>query len=375
MNYKQEKIVFQKTEYFAKSATGTLRYWSITGFITRTESERRMGRIEMSHGQWNGEMQGIFENVEFGLAGRSLEEQVLSRVNSRIQSKMKAGYVTSMNDAMMSDRKNILGLERCMTACVYKDHYKKIDWKKDNHVQRKYNGLRCNIHRGMDRHIPYSRNGLEFKNLEHIIEDLYDLEEGMTTDGELYIHGVPLQTINSLVKRKQDRTNEIKYMIYDVFMDAPFSDRYDYIKKMKFGPSITVAQTFPVYNHEDAMEYCNQFIEDGYEGAMFRSDVGQKYENGKRSKSLLKMKKPDDGEFLITDVIPSSEGLGIAVCITKTGKRFDCFAPGTKENKKGWLDNKQEYIGQYLHIEHYGWTLEGKPFQPIGKYVRNKDQE
>ncbi len=84
------------------------------------------------------------------------------------------------------------------------------------------------------------------------------------------------------------------------------------------------------------------------------------------------MKKADDGEFLIIAVIPSSEGLARFECTTKAGKTFNVFAPGTKENKAMYLDDPEKWIGQMLNIEHYGWTIEGKPFQPIAKYIRNK---
>jgi ATP-dependent DNA ligase len=87
------------------------------------------------------------------------------------------------------------------------------------------------------------------------------------------------------------------------------------------------------------------------------------YEPGKRSSSLVKVKKCMDAEFLVIDVIPSKDGWGILVC--KVGaETFRVPAPGTIENKTEILNNKHKYINRYITVEFFEWTNNGIPFHP-----------
>lgn len=382
-----KKTVFQKTKYYAKDSHSTIRFWEIEGFV-EVKDDRKIGRIEWTHGALHGETIGHYEVVPDGLAGRSIEEQVLLRVESRIHNKMKSGYTTSIDDARENLRTNLLGLKQCMTAKKYKDSCDEIVWKYGVKIQRKYNGFRCMINNTDGDLTPYTRGGLIIPSVGHITSRL-EIPDGITLDGELYYHGVPFQTVSSWIKKKQPESKNLQYIIYDVMLDDVYSKRLDYLRNLDiWNDNIVLAETFEVYTEEDARLFFRQFREEGYEGAMLRIDGHIKsgkgmesykkvacYEDRKRSKSLIKMKEWMDEEFLIVGITASAEDLAICECITKDGKKFTVTAPGNHGDKQMILRNKDQYIGQYLQVEFAEYTVYGKPFHPVAVKVRNKALE
>lgn len=101
----------------------------------------------------------------------------------------------------------------------------------------------------------------------------------------------------------------------------------------------------------------------GFEGLMLRLD-GRKYEDGKRSSSLIKVKKFHDDEFECIDIEPSRDGWGICVLKAKNGVVFRTSAPGTLQEKERQLKTKEQYIGKYLTVEYSQLTNDGVPFHP-----------
>ena len=76
-------------------------------------------------------------------------------------------------------------------------------------VQPKLDGLRCMV--TADDLVLRSRCGKTY-TLPHIADQLAGiLPTGAIADGELYIHGVPLQAIVSLVTRQQTMTGMVSF--------------------------------------------------------------------------------------------------------------------------------------------------------------------
>jgi ATP-dependent DNA ligase len=83
-------------------------------------------------------------------------------------------------------------------------------------VQPKLDGLRCLV--SADDLVLRSRGG-KIYSMPHIAEQLARiLPTGVIADGELYIHGVPLQEIVSLVTRQQIMTSTVEFHIFDVLV-------------------------------------------------------------------------------------------------------------------------------------------------------------
>ena len=194
------------------------------------------------------------------------------------------------------------------------------------------------------------------------IDDL----RNVTLDGELYNHGMPLQTITSLVKRRQAETAGIKYYIYDVMMDATYKERLNFLTSIAWPKGVVVADTW-VVNNDDEMQ--NKFSESrayGYEGGILR--VGSKgYQDGKRSNSLLKVKKRFDTECKVIDIKPSVDGWARLMCLFN-GKTFWVSAPGTMVEKRRVMERASDYLGAYVKIEYADTTRDGVPFHPVATH-------
>lgn len=372
-----KKQIFQKTTYYAKDNSGSLRFWSIEGYVDEMDGVP-FGRLEMEHGQVGGESIYNFENVPYGLANRSINEQVLLRVESRINKKIQAGYQTDIEAAKNNKRVNKLGLSRVMLAKKFEGMSRKIDYSKPTFIQPKFNGYRCATHSDpfSENITPYSRNGLPMTNIGHIIESLRGLDLP-TIDGELYHHGTKFQVISSWIKKKQPESKHIVYMVYDVMLPLPYSERYAFLKNLDYvwNDKIILSPTYQVSCQEQAIEYFRDFRKSGYEGAILRTDDAVVYEDGKRSNSLIKMKEWFDDEFLIIDIVPSAEGWGRLVCLAKNGRTFMASAPGTREEKIKMLVEKEKYIGQYANVEYAELTNAGLPFHGVATGIRNKPLE
>ena len=347
---------------YMKDNLGVLRLWGI-------HYDEDEGDIVIRHGQVGGLMQQQTEFVPYGKAARSLEEQVESRINSRINKQKDKGYVKDRAVAESRSRPvNQMGLPKPMLAHKLRD-VKNINYE-GAIAQPKFDGNRCLIYCEDGINKAYSRNGKPITAIKHILGDL-QLEEGTILDGELYCHGSPLQTIVSWIKRNQPETLRIKYHLYDIV--APhlaYKERSEIIRTLPLGQSISPVYGDPIASHEALLSRFREYRIQGYEGAILRwGDAG--YEDGKRSKSLVKVKQWEDDEFEVINIIPSNDGWAILECMARNGKLFRVSAPGNILEKITILRNKKSYIGKEVTVEYANLTNDGIPFHPIA--TRFKD--
>lgn len=156
-------------------------------------------------------------------------------------------------------------------------------------VQCKLNGVRALYQNGFFQsrdEIPFP-----FRVLEHLAKPLLQLfEPDVILDGELYVHGWPLQRINGAVTPIRQEPNEdtlqIEYHVFDrVDFNLSFGHRHCYLNRhdlvidqqlsqIKFVDNFVVD---PNSNHKDLphiLENANiayaQYIKEGYEGMMYR---------------------------------------------------------------------------------------------------------
>ena len=300
------------------------------------------------------------EEVKEGLQGRTIAEQVNMRIESRISRMKDKGYKTTIEEATKGVT-NQLGLDAPMLAHPMK-RVKSIDTR-GAVLQPKYNGHRCLVTMSDGELVAYSRQGKIIDSIEHILEPLKaHMSEGLTLDGELYCHGYPLQTLASWIKRKQDSTKLLVYNVYDLIDGATYQDRRVMLEPFgDLSESIKLADTWDYVSDEQMGALFKTVRADGYEGLMLRLN-NRGYEVGKRSNSLIKIKEFLDAEFECVDIIPSADGWGICVLKTPGGLTFKTSAPGTLEEKRDQLDNKESYIGRMLTVEFAELTNDGIPF-------------
>ena len=352
------------TKLYKVTATGAMQTWML-------EQLPKSGELIITYGQLDGQLQSQTEYVETNMSGRSLPEQVLLRAESRINKQLDKGYCYSIEEAREHVGLNASGLIKPMLAQKFST-IKNFDWK-DYFIQKKYNGHRCLVVNQGGELYAYSRNGKPIVTIEHILKHI-KIPVGTTLDGELYIHGAPLQKISSIVRKVQQDNVKLTYVVYDTILAAKYSTRLNTLKGWVFGPNVLVAPT--LYSEDKHIgtiaEQLAVSIRDGYEGLILR-DNATYYEVGKRSHSLIKVKQAMDKEFEVVDIVPSADGWGILVCLVRPGVTFRVSAPGTIQNKAYMLNNKHEFIGDNVTVEFFEWTEDGVPFHPVALQIRNEE--
>lgn len=298
-------------------------------------------------------------------------EQAIAEAKSKAQKKIDKGYTYSIPEEGQK-AVNSLGLTKPMLAQEFKAV---TQWPV--YVQPKLDGNRCLASKIDGKIVMWSRGGKEI-NLPHIAKELdYLLPEGMTFDGELYCHGETLQTITSWIKKNRPESARIQYMVYDMVSYQDFSNRKCITRSYIFNvTSVHWVATFEVHDSEQLQHYHNMWVGQGYEGTMVRS-LGVGYEDGKRSKSLQKMKDFQDAEFEILDVIQGTPRvtatctLEVAIYVCKCGPHtFNATAPGDMfEKHTAWL-NRDSAVGKMLTVKFFNYTPDGLPFLPVALRIR-----
>lgn len=344
------EILYRKN----RLGVGSWRIWNEANVIYIAHSNTS-GGSEVMH----------TELVPEGLAGRTLQEQVSSRINSRIKRQRDRGYVKSIDEAVNQPLTNMLNQPPPMLA---KKFAQLRGWKGRYVMQPKLDGFR-NMTAGLEtRVMAYTRGGIELPAITHITEALETkLPVGEILDGEIYEHGTSLQTIASLAKRKQSGTSRLVYHVYDSVGPDSFQTRYDFARDIVLSigsPYIVMVPNYEVTTTGEMWENFAKFRADGYEGGMLR-DLHLPYESGTRSSGLIKVKAREDAEYEVIDVIPGSDGLGILVCKMPSGKTFKTLSPGNHSKKKEVLENKTQYIGRKVTVEFANLTDDGIPFHGV----------
>lgn len=352
-----------KTTLYAIDNKNQIRVWSV---------EEISNGIIMLHGVIDGAMQEKQENIFEGLATRTVEEQIHSRAESRIKKKIDAGYCRTLEEAQNKPRTNSLGFKKPMLAAKFVN-CKKIDY--DNlYYQFKYNGNRMPTANKDGFNIPYTRGGMAIETIPEIVEQMC-IPENCTVDGEIYHHGTSLQTINSWVKRRQENTQLLKYHVYDIMLDKPYSERLEILKNIDFGDRAELVPThkFDPLGDKTIKDLLDEARKLGYEGLILRQD-GFGYEDGKRSKSLIKVKHFDDDEFLITGTHLSKDGLPMLDLITEEGLKFKVTMPGSMSQKHKTFQRK-DLVDMWCHAEYAEITDAGKPFHVTALHIlKTKDE-
>ena len=185
---------------------------------------------------------------------------------------------------------------------------KPIDYSKPTFIQPKLDGVRCVIQYDKENGVKaYSRTGKEWKNIDHILEQLMPFfvkrdfaNADVILDGELYNHDLKndFEKIISLVRKtkptEEDRLESAemtKFYCYDVIFengDVPYSQRRNFIgENLYYGyKTVRTLEHQLVHNTEEVEVWHEEFLEQGYEGSILRKNAP--YEC-KRSWTLMKV--------------------------------------------------------------------------------------
>jgi DNA ligase 1 len=309
------------------------------------------------------------EEVEINHSGRGLQDQIELQMRSRLSRMLDRGYKSTREEAL-NGATNQLGLINPMLAQpLTKIATPYLSAEEPGYMQIKYDGHRCLVTRYEGKLFAYTRKGKEIKTMGHILQVLDSvIPEDTTLDGELYIHGLPLQTISSIIKRDQVACKDLCYHVYDIVDPEPFAIRWkrarSYIDPVA-KPSVYCVPTDVVTSLAGVYEHFRRSRATKHEGSMLRLST-RGYEDGKRSDQLIKVKERDDEDFEVVDVVPGKHQVGILVLrLNDRAATFDCLAPGSVPQKQEILANKHKYIGRKVTVAFAHKTNDGVPFHGV----------
>ena len=278
---------------------------------------------------------------------------------------------------------------------------KPIDYSNKISMQPKLDGVRCVIQANTKRHIltpdlneievkAYSRTGKEWKNIDHILEQLkpfFAKYPNVILDGELYNHDLRdnFEKIISLVRKTkptdEDRLEASKltqFHCYDIIdEELLFDQRIEFVNEalMLLGDSIYIVDTNRVFKHEEALNvHHDGNLANGYEGSILRTNGTYQC---KRSHNLRKFKDFSDAEAYI---VGYEEGkgkrigtLGKFIMQDEDGNKFGC-PPGKGYNyqdMKNMLKDIHKYMGQIATFTYFERTKAGSYRHPLFKTIRD----
>ena len=265
------------------------------------------------------------------------------------------------------------------------------------YVQPKLDGARCiayldkspNKNTTEKNIIMYTRQKKDYcgfdkikKDLLSVLIDMYDFgkNESVYIDGELYKHGLDLQTISGAVRNpKRDEMKKyegIQYWVFDLFYpstELTFEDRMGYLEDffdiVSDSCNIVQTPTHEVKTEAEQEKLYKSYLKKKYEGIILRNSSSlylthpTKNNMSIRSKFVLKRKMTFDAEFEVVDFTQGSKGKdkGAIIWILKThttNKNFNATPKNITyqeryELYKDALDNfEDKYKNRLMTIEY-----------------------
>ena len=262
--------------------------------------------------------------------------------------------------------------------------------------QPKLNGLRGFAHVDADGSVRLvSRQGTPWTVTGHIIRDVAAIgQPGDIFDGELFIKGVPLQTLNSYVKAYSPGTELLEYHMYDMprsrgSIDGVWEDRHAELNRRYSShvtASLRLVQTMLCHSEAEARLLTNDLVmTQGYEGLIIRQ-AGRRYEFNTRTDSLIKFKLFTDSEFEVIDALPreyfdplTGSSMTIVdkfVCRNDQAPyaSFEVVPRGTMAQRAAWAQQPSSWQGQRLVVRYLERSISGIPQgNPVGIAFRLPD--
>ena len=204
------------TTLYKTNKNGSIQQWSI---------EVSGPTFTCVYGQVGGKLQSqqtICKSVNIGKSNETTpEEQAQLEADALVAKKLKSGY--------SYDSTAPTTVSLAMKVKSYQDQlnnvkfpcYDSLKLNGINGIYRLENGV-LNL---------YSRGGELYPEIPHHREEVLTILDSMGTDelnGELYIHGVALQDLMSLVKVPQEKSKQLEFHVFDTpNIKGTFKDRYE----------------------------------------------------------------------------------------------------------------------------------------------------
>ena len=357
-----------------RRSDGGIQEWSIEveGNAFRVTSGKQGGKQKVNEWTYcNGKNKGKSNET-------TDEEQAQVQAKAKWDKKLAGEY------ALDAESADSLGFTKPMLAKNWDDYADKITFPV--YSQPKLDGIRCIATKdGLK-----TRTGKDIVAVPHIFEALqpfFEEHPNVVLDGELYCDKFDndFNAICHHVRRSKvteeslEKAKVIEYHVYDIVDSTMrFKERTGFIRDnlcdgyaQRLMEYIVPVDTF-LSNRETLDELYGQWQEEGYEGQMVRLD--EPYEN-KRSKTLLKRKEFQDGEYTI---LGWKEGIGNRAGTighfkfeTEDGIEFSSNIKGNFEYLADLLEQADDLIGKSATIKYFSLTPDGVPRFPYVIAIRD----
>lgn len=372
------RVLSEKTLY--KSHKKAVGFWTVKAVaedrIPAEGEAPAAAKLLISHAQQLG---GAVIESEVPIKGKNLgkknetspSDQAVAEAASRVAKQLDKGYVETI-EAAGEPVTNTLGKKKPMLAVdidkVDPDVIDKAIEEGRAFLQPKVDG-----HRSLTDEFIYSRSG-KAQNVAHVTQALHEANLiHLPLDGELYVHGMHLNQIGSLIKRPQPDSLKLVYYVYDLVTYDAFIDRYKALSNAVLAHphgAIKLLPTIKVTSRQQMLDQVRAWEAEGWEGGILRIS-GEGYEDDTRSQQLIKVKNFTDMEVTVTGfelgtpkVVRGVElQQPILHYVTDDGKEGKVLAHGTAEEKHAIYEDlsKQTTIKKRLTIEHHKFTSKGVP--------------
>jgi DNA ligase-1 len=262
---------------------------------------------------------------------------------------------------------------------------KRLDFENQTwFASRKLDGVRCLAFFDAVGDVRFfSRQGKEFHTLSKLAQELKKLNiRSAVLDGEVCImKDDELEDFQGILKeigRKNHTVENPMYYVFDMVQiedfesgtsDSTLSERLTQLGIYFIGAGLTMAAPLAQIEVE-SRDHLEELIADatdiGYEGIMLRKD--STYE-GKRSKSLLKVKKMQDAEYEVVGVENGmhriidngrevEEEMLRAVFIEHRGNRVRVGSGFSINDRRLYFKNPEEILGKVITVQYFEETTD-----------------
>jgi len=273
---------------------------------------------------------------------------------------------------------------------------KPIDYSKPTFIQPKLDGVRCVIQAEQVDHFSrpikyevkaYSRTGKEWKNIDHILEQLkpfFKKFPHIILDGELYNHDLrdDFEKIISLVRKTkptaEDRVEAselTQFHCYDIIDEMlPYNQRMEFISQflMLFGSSIHIIDTIRVLDEDEAQSIHRSNLKKGYEGSIVRTNDTYAC---KRSHNLRKFKDFHDAEATLTGWVEGKGKrigtIGKFTAVDSEGNEFGMPVMDKFKILQANFETMKDWVGKQATFTYFERTKARSYRHPLFKAIRD----
>ena len=251
-------------------------------------------------------------------------------------------------------------------------------------TQRKINGCRgfSLVNEEETEVTIYSRNQIIYSQFPHIQEELLEFHKQIKKklpniygyDGELYIHGISYQKVESICgsrKHGHRHAEKCKFYMFDLVDDGSYTFEERMLAMAEIfatgewnDGSLKFVSIDLYEDEEELIQNHMSYVLEGYEGTIIR-DLDGKYEgNNYRSNALLKFKDVQDEEAEIIDGKEAKgdhEGCVVFQVRNSNDVEYWCTPACSIEESRKMFSELDKYIGRIVKVEYQEPYESGEP--------------